>query len=85
MRAFIVCILLTAIAGTSSCRKLGWEKDTKTAECNCVYYYQPGLERREIFKYGPQNSKNSMIMHCRYKTAELEKTYGIGNVRCSPE
>lgn len=85
MKALSFLILGTVILGFGSCRKLGWEKDAKTAECNCVYYYQPGMERRETFKYGAHNSKNNMIIICKRKTAELEKKYGFGNVRCSPE
>ncbi len=85
MKVLVTCLLGITILSTFGCRKLGWEKDNKTTDCYCVYYFQPGLERRETFKYGGYNNKNTMIMNCLRKKAELEKKYGLGNVRCAPE
>ena len=83
MKRFLVFILLLAAVVTGiSCKKLGWEKDSKAKDCYCVYYFMPGVERYETFKYGPSYSEKILKNECNKKDAEFKKKYGYYNARC---
>lgn len=79
---FVLIVLLAAIVTGSSCKKLGWEKDSKAKDCYCVYYFRPGMEQHETFKYGPSYSESVLQNECNLKDREFKKKYGYYNARC---
>ncbi|GAA4467918.1 hypothetical protein GCM10023093_24550 [Nemorincola caseinilytica] len=83
MKKFLFFVVLPAImVAGNSCKKLSWEKDSKARDCYCVYYFRPGVERYETFKYGPSYSDAVLKNICNGKDQEFKKKYGYYNAHC---
>lgn|GEM_PF-3779606 len=77
-------MLLLAVIVATSCRKLGWEKNKDSAECYCLYFSAPGVEKRVSYKYRKDINQWSLSVFCKNKEADLAAKHGLSsNPICS--